>query len=122
MKKLVFYLPLLLLVACHKNDAPPNPVTPPVDTTTKPPTDPGVANTMGFFLDDWAPKNFTVPTYEDVTKAAETATTLVTVDASSVITKIPKSITGQNSNLWMSQIVTEVPLMNHLTNLHPNVI
>lgn len=122
MKQIIVCLGLVLTIACHKKGTDTNPPTPPVDTTTKPPTDPPVANTMGFFLDDWAPKTFTVPTYEDVAKPADANTTYVTVDASKVITKIPKSIAGQNSNIWMSQIVTEVPLMNHLSNLHPNVI
>jgi hypothetical protein len=123
------FYPLLLLAiavsACHKknNGGGGGTTPPPTDTTTfKEPVDPPVANTMGFFLDDWAPKNFTVPSYDEAVKPATDATTFVTIDAANVITKIPKSITGQNSNIWMTQIVTEAPLMNHLTNLHPNVI
>lgn len=125
MKKLTYCLLGVMmtgLIACHKKDNPPAP-PPPVDTTTnKPPTDPAIANTIGFFLDDWAPKNFTAPSYDDVPKPTADATAFVTIDASNVITKIPKSITGQNANIWMSQIVTEAPLMNHIANLHPNVI
>jgi hypothetical protein len=128
MKQFVCYclIAVIVLSGCKKKKdvettPPPNP---PTDTTTtyKPPVDPAIANTIGFFLDDWTPKNFTVPSYNDVPKASENASVFVTIDASNVITKIPKSITGQNSNLWMSQIVTEVPLMNHLTNLRSNVI
>jgi hypothetical protein len=128
MKQFVCYCLITVIVVsgCKKKKEgettpPPNP---PTDTTTtyKPAVDPAVANTIGFFLDDWAPKNFTVPSYENVPKASENASVFVTIDASNVITKIPKSITGQNSNLWMSQIVTEAPLMNHLTNLRSNVI
>ncbi|MGZ3950010.1 MAG: alpha-L-arabinofuranosidase [Flavisolibacter sp.] len=122
MKQFIVCIGLLATIACHKKGTDTNPVTPPGDTTTKPPTDPPVANTIGFFLDDWAPKTFNVPAYEDVPKPTDANTTFVTVDASNILTKIPKSIAGQNSNIWMSQIVTEVPLMNHLTNLHPNVI
>jgi hypothetical protein len=128
MKQFVYYTLLMLMIstaACKKKDSgikPPD--SPPIDTATyKPPVDPPVANTIGFFLDDWTPKNFTVPSsYDDVPKPPEASTVFVTIDASDVITKIPKSITGQNSNLWMSQIVTEPPLMNHITNLRPNVI
>jgi hypothetical protein len=126
MNQLKFYLPFFLLAfaSCGKKGNTPDPTpNPPTDTTTyKPPTDPPVANTIGFFLDDWAPKNFTVPSYDEVPKPSEDATAYVTIDASNVLTKIPKSITGQNANIWMSQIVTEAPLMNHLTNLRPNVI
>jgi len=128
MKQFACYclIAMILVSGCKKKKdvettPPPNP---PTDTTTtyKPPVDPAIANTIGFFLDDWTPKNFTVPSYNDVPKASENASVFVTIDASNVITKIPKSITGQNSNLWMSQIVTEAPLMNHLTNLRSNVI
>ncbi|MFL5741547.1 MAG: alpha-L-arabinofuranosidase [Flavisolibacter sp.] len=88
----------------------------------QPPVDPPTASTIGFFLDDWQPKNFTIPSYTDTTAASGTASSFVTIDASKIITKIPKTIFGQNANLWMSQMVTESPLMTHLTNLHPNPI
>ena len=40
---------------------PPNPPNPPVDTTTvNPQVDPPLASTIGFFMDDWEPKNFTI--------------------------------------------------------------
>src|SRR5215204_2404816 len=122
MKQMVFYVSVLLFAACNKKNNTPDPVIPPADTTTKPATDPAIANTIGFFLDDWTQRNFTVPPYEDVPKPAETATALITVDASNIITKVPKFIAGQNSNIWMSQMITEASLMNHLTNLRPNVI
>lgn len=126
MNKLTYLLLLLLSlasVACGPKDPPDPTPDPPVDTTNyKPPTDPPVANTIGFFLDDWAPKNFTAPSYDDVPKPSADATAFITIDASNVITKIPRSIAGQNANIWMTQMTTEAPLMNHLTNLHPNVI
>ena len=122
LKGIVLYLSLLFIAGCHKKGSTPGVITPPIDTTTKPATDPAIANSIGFFLDDWAPKNFTLPSYEEIPKSAEVATSFITVDASNIITKIPKSIAGQNSNIWMSQIITEASLMNHLTNLRPNVI
>src|SRR5438309_11723744 len=90
--------------------------------TNQPPVDPPTASTIGFFLNDWEPKNFTVPSYTDTTAASGTASSFVTIDASKIITKIPKTIFGQNANLWMSQMVTETPLMTHLNNLHPDPI
>ncbi|MGE5521509.1 MAG: alpha-L-arabinofuranosidase [Candidatus Dadabacteria bacterium] len=91
-------------------------------TTPVTPVDPPVENTIGFFLDNWAPKNFTIPSYIDTTAPVTPANVFVTVDASTIITKVPTSIAGQNANVWMTQMVTEVPLMNHLRNLKPNVI
>jgi hypothetical protein len=39
-----------------------------------------------------------------------------------VITKIPRSIAGNNSNIWMTQVVTETALMDHITTIHPHII
>ena len=86
------------------------------------PTDPPVENTIGFFLDNWTPKNFTVPDYKDTTLPTATSTAIVTIDASKIITKVPSSTFGHNANIWMTQMVTEVPLMNHIKNLKPNIV
>ncbi|HET9279429.1 MAG TPA: alpha-L-arabinofuranosidase, partial [Flavitalea sp.] len=37
-------------------------------------------------------------------------------------TKIPRSIAGNNANIWMTQMVTEPLLIDHLTTLHPHII
>jgi hypothetical protein len=87
------------------------------------PTDPPVENTVGFFLDNWTPKTFTVPAaYTDAVVPSEAPVTLVKIDAAKIITKVPASVFGHNANIWMSQVVTEPVLMNHLRNLKPNVI
>src|SRR5215469_4667924 len=87
-----------------------------------PPVDPPVAKTIGFFLDGWTSKTFTVPAYVDTTIPVVSPPTTVTIDASTVITKIPTTVFGQNANSWMTQIVTETSLMNHLDNLQPGII
>lgn len=95
----------------------------PVDTTAvQPQVDPTLANTIGFFMDDWEAKSFTAPTTFTNTTAPSAAGVTVTIDRSDVITKIPRSIAGGNSNLWMSQIVTETDLMDYITTLHPHII
>jgi len=86
------------------------------------PIDPAVENTQGFFLDNWLPKNFTVPAYTDTTVPGAAASVFVTIDASKIITKVPSSSFGHNANIWMTQMVTEAPLMNHVKNLKPNII
>jgi hypothetical protein len=125
MKRLLFYLLLLPTVACHKKDngGGGGGTTPATDTSFKQPEDPATANTIGFFLDDWASKNFTIPSsYDEVPKPSADATVFVTIDAANVITKIPKTIAGHNANSWMGQIVTDATLMNHINNLHANLI
>ena len=84
--------------------------------------DPAIANTIGFFLNDWQARSFTVPSYIDTTIASVSPTVTVTVDASRIITKIPTTVFGQNANSWMTQIVTQPTLMNHIDNLHPGII
>src|ERR1700716_2525901 len=72
-----------------------------------PPVDPAVANTIGFFLNDWQAKSFTIPAYKDTSTATAAASIFVNLDASTITTKIPNSIFGQNANIWMTQMVTE---------------
>src|SRR5215210_8355432 len=119
--KLIIVVSLVVLFACKKKsgstDAGSTGGGGNVD-----PTDPPVANTIGFFLNDWQPKNFTTPSYTDTSVPSSATGAYVTIDAADVITKIPKYIFGQNANIWMTQMVTEPILINHLTNLQPNVI
>jgi len=123
----VFSSIILLLVMMHAcgskdccvNPPPPPPPPPPGGGN---PVDPAVENTIGFFLDNWAPKNYTIPSYIDTPKPSASANVFVTIDASKITTKVPSSVFGHNANIWMTQLVTEAPLMTHLTNLKPNVI
>ena len=89
---------------------------------TTAPTDPVTANTQGFFLDGWTPKNFTAPASTDTTVPSAAATAFVTVDASNIITKVPAPVFGANANIWSTQMITEPVLMAHVKNLKPNVI
>ena len=110
----------LSISSCKKNKG----GTPdPVDTTTvNPQVDPALASTIGFFIDDWEPRNFTIPTSATAASVPGAAGVTVTIDRSSVISKIPRSFAGNNSNIWMTQMVTEAPLLDHLTTLHPHLI
>jgi hypothetical protein len=124
----IMLLSSVCLLACKKTTEKGDPVPPPVtDTTHNPlptdpnPTDPSTVNTIGFFLDDWQPKTFTVPAFTDTTLPSSTSVT-VNIDAGTIITKVPKSVFAHNANIWMTQMVTEPSLMSYITNLHPNVI
>jgi len=121
--QMAWLINLLLPVSffsCKKSGA--DSLPPSTDTTViAPAIDPPLANTIGFFLDDWQPKTFTAPSSVNTT-APSNALSIVTVDRSSIITKIPRSIAGNNSNIWMSQIVTEPSLMDHISTIHPHII
>src|SRR5437762_9068155 len=110
-------------LSCKKTSSS-NPVPPVVPDTTvviQPAIDPPNAATIGFFLDDWQPKNFVAPSYIDTT-IPSSANYTITVDRSSIITKIPRAVFGNNANLWMTQIITEPTLLTHITNVHPHII
>lgn len=96
------------------------PVTPPV--VIVPQTDPALANTIGFFIDDWEPKTFVPPASFNNVTIPTAATYVVNVDYSKVVTKIPRSLFGNNINTWMTQVVTEPALMDHLGRLRPHII
>lgn len=120
--KVILLVFAVFVSSCKKNE-PDNP-TPPViveDTTVVPGVDPAIANTIGFFLDDWQPKTFKAPAYTESAIPAITSYN-ITVDASSIITKIPLSGFGQNAVWWMGPVAGEPKFIDPVTNLHPHII
>jgi hypothetical protein len=112
------------LISCSKksnSDPSDPPVIPPVDTIITPGADPETANTIGFFLDDWQARTFTAPSYVDESVPI-TASTTVTVNATSIITKIPLSVFGQNAVWWMGPVANETKFTDPITKLHPHII
>ncbi len=125
MKKCFILIALVSMAAisCKKSAGGNEPEPPEEDTTTvNPQVDPALAATIGFFLDDWQPRNFTAPSGTQNTGAPGTPDVTVTVDRSSVITKIPRSLAGDNANTWSTQMVTEPVLMDHINSLQPHII
>jgi hypothetical protein len=115
---------ILSLSGCSSQENPtPVPVLPtPEIPTIKAQVDPAIENTIGFFLDNWNPKNWTSPTSFVETAVPTVTTSTVTVDYANVITKIPSSIYGNNANLWSGKMITNTTLVNNITNLKPNII
>jgi hypothetical protein len=117
---------IISLAACKKTPSPaPTPVPPGGgtvgDTIIVPGIDPTNANTIGFFLDDWQPKTFVAPAYTEAGIPAS-ASNIVTVDATSIITKIPLSEFGHNAVWWMGPVAAEPKFIEPITNLHPHII
>jgi|SRR6218665_86145 len=122
MKKMfLFAMFPVVIVACKKSNDPDagGGTNPPGEI--KPQTDPPVAGSIGFFLDDWQPKTFSVPSFAE-TSIPAAATSTVAIDYSEVITKVPRSLFGNNANTWMTQMVTEPGLISDIKNLHPHII
>ncbi len=112
---------LFIIFSCKKKVT--GIVNPPVltDTTIIAGVDPETAKTIGFFLNDWQPKNFIVPPYTEAETPAA-ANTIVTIDATSIITKIPLSEFGHNAVWWMGPVANEPKFLEPITNLHPHII
>lgn len=124
LKTVLLLLLIVFVFSCKKNKGvTPAPPVPPVitDTVVIPGVDPLVANTIGFFLDDWQPRTFTAPSYDEGSIPA-TATNTVTIDATSIITKIPLSEFGHNAVWWMGPVAGDARFITPVTNLHPHII
>src|SRR5690606_35435129 len=98
----------------------PNPGDP--EEVIKPQTDPELASTIGFFMEHWQPKTFTAPASSSNTTPPASAAAVVNVDRSVVISKVPATLFGNNANTWMTQMVDQPVLMNHLTQNKPGFI
>ncbi len=85
------------------------------------PTDPSVTNTIGFFMNEWQSKNFSAPDSKDTAMPASASIT-VTVDASTILTKISPVLFGNNANLWMGDFITQPNLLQYITDLKPHII
>ena len=77
---------------------------------------------QGFFLNDWKARHVTAPPFNEVTKPTAANSVTVTINPDNVITKVPKSLFGNNSNPYMTQMVTEPVLIEHIKAMSPNII
>src|ERR1700744_1913404 len=87
-------------------------------TTITPPTEPAIASTQGFFLDNWQAKTWATP--EKTIAATKPSTALavnITVDLSQEITKVSNYIYGNNANPFMGNISTDATLIQNIKNL-----
>lgn len=116
---------LISMAACHKTSSPaiiPNPYPVKTDSTYNP-VDPSVPATIGFFQSAWTGRTFVVPASDSVGPLpAFPATDSLTINVNNVLVKTNPYIYGNNSNLWMGQIVTQPALMQYITDLSPNII
>jgi hypothetical protein len=123
----VIFWVLAFSVSCNKNSAGDN--TAGGNTTSSNaadsaynPVDPSVANSQGFFLDEWTAKTFSIPEYTIVGPFTAIASDTVTIDVNNVITKVPQYIYGNNANMYMTQMVDQPSLLGYIKDLAPHVI
>ncbi len=107
--------------ACKKPTIDLNDTQSNTDVKVEPVADPETAKTIGFFLEKWQPKTFKAPEYSEGVTAGLTLNT-VTIDASSVITKIPTQNFGHNANTWMGKMTDTPSFITDVKNLSPQII
>ncbi len=114
---------LLLLVQCKKNTKNSSEASGEEDISSIPPAeDPPTAATIGFFLDNWQPRSFAAPGAVVDGAVPAHGSVLIRVDANDIITKIPPTLFGNNANTYMTQMVDQPVLINHITRLQPGLI
>ncbi|HVU58921.1 MAG TPA: hypothetical protein VHD83_27860 [Puia sp.] len=115
---------LLVLAACSKHSSPVNPGKPYPEVTDSSyqPADPAVPPTVGFFLDGWQSKVFAAPDTVIGSIPPYDATDSLTINVNQVVAKVSPYLYGNNSNLWMGQIVTQSSLMQYIKDLAPRII
>jgi len=116
---------ILVGTACHKHSDSPvdtGEVYPAKTDSTYSPADPTLPATVGFFLDGWTGKTFTLPDTATGSVPSYAATDSLTVNVNKVLAKVSPYVYGNNSNLWMGQIVTQPALMQYIKDLAPRII
>lgn len=118
----------VIAVSCKKDSGGGDPEPPPPPGGGNPadsvynPVEAAVTASQGFFLNDWAPLSFTTPDFTLTGPAAGVVTDTVNIDLNKVVTKVSKWLYGNNVNPFMTQIIDQPVLMNHITRLAPQVI
>jgi hypothetical protein len=115
---------LAVLAACSKHSSPVTVGKPYPEATDSiyQPADPSVPPTVGFFLDGWQSKTFKAPDTLTGSVPSYVPTDSLTINVNQVVAKVSPYLFGNNSNLWMGQIVTEPNLMQYITDLSPKII
>jgi len=113
----------ILLQACKKSGSTNGGgTTDTIPTTITPPTEPTIANTQGFFLDNWQAKTWVAPSTKAAEKPSASGAIIVTVDVSKEITKVSNLEYGNNTNPFMGQISTVPVLINNISSLSPKIL
>ncbi|MFP5041710.1 alpha-L-arabinofuranosidase [Parasediminibacterium sp. JCM 36343] len=84
---------------------------------------PYAQSTQDFFFNDKKPKKAIVPASEKIKNTITApATVVITINTKDTIATVSKYLFGNNTNPYMTQIVTEDKLMQQLQALSPNIL
>lgn len=77
---------------------------------------------QGFFLKNWQPRIISNPEFVDVQQTTDPVTVSVKINFNDTITKIPKSVFGDNANLWTGCMSDNKPLMKMVADRNLGVL
>lgn len=78
---------------------------------------------QGIFLNDFQTKTAEIPSsFTEMEKPSKATTATVNINFTDVLTPVSKYVFGNNANIFMTQMVDQPVLLNHLKTLSPNVI
>jgi hypothetical protein len=79
-------------------------------------------DTQGFFMDDFQQKTAVIPQHDEYIQPSVKPDVSITIDINQTIAKVSKYVYGNNSNVYMGQMVTEPDLIKYIKDISPNVI
>ena len=79
-------------------------------------------NKQGFFLNDWAPKTFSVSDYQNVEPSGIPPTVTIAVNFKDTIAKVSKYIFGNNVNTYSGQMVDQPNWLGQIRDLNPHIL
>jgi len=80
-------------------------------------------NTQGFFVDEHQNKKAEIPkSYLKYVEPTEATTVEVSIDYNKVLSAVSKYLYGNNANPYMTDIIDQPELLNHIKTLAPQVI
>ena len=79
-------------------------------------------DTQGFFINGWQPKKAVIPASVKIKQANSNTDVTVNFNEDETIAKVSPLLFGNNTNPYMTQIVTEPKLLQQIQTLQPNIL
>lgn len=79
-------------------------------------------STQGFFLDDFAPRKAEIPAYRQMDEVQAVPTATISIRPADTLARVSKYVYGNNANIYMSQMVDQPELLDHIRKLNPHVL
>src|SRR5688572_21138164 len=80
------------------------------------------AQNAGFFIEDNVQKTAIIPGFTEREKPAAVPSVTITVDVQDEIAPVSRYLFGNNANIYMTQMVDQPALLEHIRTLSPNII